>query len=53
MKTKKKEFDCVEMMREIRAELSDKYLKNPELKDRDLEKIREKYNIKDKELSAK
>ncbi|MEW6482823.1 MAG: hypothetical protein AB1397_07530 [bacterium] len=44
----KKKFDAVKMMRDIRNELVDGYLKNPELEAKDLYEIREKYNIKKK-----
>lgn len=44
MKSKKeKKFDAVKMMSEIRAKLSEEYLKNPEKERQDLEKIRKKH----------
>jgi len=46
MQNKKKKFDSVKMMREIRDELSERYLKNPNLEKKDLEKIRKKYGIR-------
>ena len=45
----KKEFDAVKMMRDIRNKLADKYSKSPELEDKELEEVREKYNIKIKD----
>jgi len=45
MKTKKKKFDSVNMMRDIRSKLSERDLKNTDLEKRDLEKIRLKYGI--------
>ena len=42
---KRKEFDAVQMMRNIRDELSRKYLENPEAEDADLKRIRERYGI--------
>lgn len=43
---KDKKFDAVKMMREIRGQLTERYLKNPEHEQADLEKIRRKYKIK-------
>lgn len=43
---KKKKIDAVKMMRDIRDKLTERYLKNPELENSDLEKIRRKYKIK-------
>ena len=40
-----KKFDAVQMMRDIRNKIVRKYLKNPELETRELEKIRKKYGI--------
>ena len=45
---KEKEFDAVKMMREIRDKLSKKYSEDPEAQERDLEKIRKEYGIKEK-----
>jgi hypothetical protein len=42
-------FDAVGMMREIRDKLSKKYAKDPEAEKRDLEAIRRKYGIKEKQ----
>lgn len=47
-----KKFDAVKMMREIRDKLSEKYSNNPELEERDLQKIRKKYGIKTKMKKA-
>ena len=41
----KKTFDCVKMMRDIRTKLSRRYMKHPELLERDLEQIRRKYDF--------
>lgn len=48
MKTEKKEkkFDAVKMMREIRDRLSKQYSEKPELEEKALRIIREKYGIK-------
>ena len=43
---KKKKFDAVKMMRDIRDKLTKRYLKNPDLEISDLQKIRRKYKIK-------
>ena len=40
---KDKEFDAVKMMRDIREKLHETYKMHPEKKQKDLEKIREKY----------
>ncbi len=42
---KKKEFDAVKMMREIRDKLSKIYSKDPEAEVKDSQKIRAKYGI--------
>ncbi len=47
--TKKKKFDAVKMMRDIRNNLSQKYSDNSELEENELEQIRKKYGIKIKE----
>lgn len=44
----KKEFDAVRIMRDIRDRLSERYTKNPELEERELEETRQKYGIKPK-----
>jgi hypothetical protein len=41
----KKEFDAVEMMRDIREKLHKKYEKNPELRKKRLEEVRKKYGL--------
>ena len=41
-----KDFDAVKMMREIREELSEKYWKHPEILKKEMEAIREKYQLK-------
>jgi hypothetical protein len=46
---KDKKFDAVGMMREIRDKLSKRYAKDPEAEKRDLEAIRRKYGIKERE----
>jgi hypothetical protein len=46
---KKKKFDSVKLMREIRDKLTKRYLENPELESTDLEKVRRKYHLKNKE----
>jgi hypothetical protein len=43
-----KKFDSVNMMREIRDNLSQKYIAKPELENKELEEIQEKYNIKNR-----
>ncbi len=45
---KKKKFDAVKMMRDIRDKLTKRYLDNPDLEISDLKKIRRKYKIKAK-----
>ncbi len=47
-KKRKKEFDAVQIMREIRNQLSEKYTRDPEIEERELEEIRKKYSIKPK-----
>jgi hypothetical protein len=42
---KRKKYDAVKMMREIRDELSNKYNRNPEQQQKDLQAIRKKYNF--------
>ena len=41
----KKTFDCVKMMRDIRTKLSRRYIRYPELLERDLEEVRRKYGF--------
>ncbi len=45
---KKKKFDSVKMMREIRNKLSKRWAENPAQEVSDLEKIRHKYKLKQK-----
>ena len=45
-KMKDKKFDAVRMMREIRDKLSERYIKDLEVEERDLQSIREKYGIR-------
>ena len=40
-----KEFDAVEMMREIREQLSLKYWQHPDVLKHDMEEIRKKYSL--------
>ncbi|MBC8175354.1 MAG: hypothetical protein H8E82_06855 [Candidatus Marinimicrobia bacterium] len=47
-KKKKKEFNTVKMMRNIRDKLSEIYRNNPEIEEKELRKIRQKYDIKPK-----
>ncbi len=46
MKKNKKKFDAVAFQRKVREELSEKYYNNPDLFEKDLERIREKYGMK-------
>ena len=48
---KSKKFDAVKIMREIRDRLSRRYSEDPEAEERDLQKIRRKYNIKSAEMT--
>ena len=43
---KNKKFDAVQMMREIREKLSEKYWKHPDILKKEMQAIREKYDIK-------
>ena len=43
---KNKDFDSVKMMREIREKLSEKYWEHPDILKKEMEAIREKYNLK-------
>lgn len=45
---KKKKFDTVKMMREIRDKLTKRYLENPDLEFKDMERIRRKYKLRKK-----
>ena len=42
---KKKKFDAVKMMRDIRDKLSKRYLENSDLEIKDLKMIRRKYKL--------
>lgn len=44
--SKKKGFDAVAMMREIRESLSKQYLQSPDKEEKDLAQVRKKYGIK-------
>ena len=39
-------FDAVQMMRDIREKLSEKYWKHPDILKKEMEAIRQKYNLK-------
>lgn len=41
-----KNFDAVKMMWEIREKLSEKYWKHPDILKKEMQAIREKYNLK-------
>lgn len=41
-----KKFDAVKMMRDIREKLSEKYWKHPDILKKEMQEIREKYNLK-------
>ena len=41
-----KKFDAVQMMRDIREKLSEKYWKHPDILKKEMEAIRQKYNLK-------
>lgn len=41
-----KNFDAVQMMREIREKLSEKYWKHPDILKKEMQAIREKYSLK-------
>ncbi len=41
-----KTFDAVKAMREIRENLSEKYWKHPDILKKEMQEIREKYNLK-------
>ena len=43
---KDEKFDAVQMMRDIREKLSEKYWKHPDVLKKEMEEIREKYNFK-------
>jgi hypothetical protein len=48
-KSKEKDYDAVKEMREIREKLSLKYWKHPDVLMKDMQAIREKYNLQIKE----
>ncbi len=48
----KNNFDAVKLMREIRDKLSSEYIRHPDKEEKDLSKIRKKYNIKNKSKIA-
>ena len=50
---KEKEFDAVWMMREIRDELSGRYIEDPSAEGRDLQEIRKRYGIKGWRMGAR
>ena len=53
MNKSEKKFDSVQMMREIREKLSDRYWKHPELLKKEMDAIRKKYGIQpDKAIST-
>jgi hypothetical protein len=41
-----KNFDAVQMMRDIREKLSERYWKHPDILKKEMEAIRQKYNLK-------
>lgn len=43
---KNKTFDAVQSMRDIREKLSERYWKHPDILKREMEAIRQKYNLK-------
>lgn len=47
-----KTFDAVKTMREIREKLSEKYWKRPDILKQEMQKIREKYQLKITELTT-
>ena len=42
---KNKKFDTVQFMRNVREQLSEKYWKHPEVLKKEMQAIREKYNL--------
>lgn len=46
MMKQNKTFDAVEMMREIREKLTEKYWKHPDILKKEMQEVREKYNLK-------
>lgn len=49
---KNKKFDAVQMMRDIRETLSEKYWKHPDILKKEMEAIRKKYKIKTQTLET-
>jgi hypothetical protein len=49
----KKTFDCVKMMRDIRAKLSKRYSGHPELLEKDMAEIRRKYGFPEPERKTR
>ena len=43
---KNKKIDAVQMMREIREQLSVKYWKHPDILKKEMQSVREKYDLK-------
>ena len=43
---KNKKFDAVQFMRSTREKLSEKYWKHPDILKKDMQAIREKYNLR-------
>ena len=41
-----KNFDAVQMMRDIREKLSERYWKHPDILKKEMKAIRQKYNLK-------
>lgn len=52
MKAKKKKFDAVQMMRDIRNKMGEKYYENIDLLLKDMEKVRKKYKLSPKKPKA-
>mgnify|MGYP001562457181 FL=1 len=49
---KDKKFDAVQMMRDIREKLSQKYWNHPDILKKEMEAIRKKYNIQPQTLET-
>lgn len=49
---KSKTFDAVKTMREIREKLSEKYWKNPDILKKEMQEIRNKYDLKIAEITT-
>jgi hypothetical protein len=50
---KNKTFDAVQYMRSVREKLSEKYWKHPDVLKKDMQAIREKYNLQVQAPEAK